>query len=85
MHSHGAPGGRQIRPPTMIHVDKMRILENNCLKEKRVAGDRGRMRASTTNTSAPFKSGLRGRTINRQRTHYRQVRQARQTLYRLLP
>ena len=40
MHSHGAPGGRQIRPPTMIHVDKMRILENNCLKEKRVAGDR---------------------------------------------
>ena len=22
-----APGGRQIRTPTMIHVDKMRILE----------------------------------------------------------
>jgi hypothetical protein len=38
-HSAQAPGGRQIRPPTMIHVDKMRILEENCLKEKRVAGD----------------------------------------------
>ena len=41
MHSSEAPGGRQIRPPTMIHVDKMRILEENCLKEKRVAGDQG--------------------------------------------
>jgi hypothetical protein len=33
--------GRQIRPPTMIHVDKMRILEKNCHKEKRVSGDKG--------------------------------------------
>ena len=33
-HSSLAPGGRQIRPPTMIHVDKMRILERNCLKEQ---------------------------------------------------
>ena len=32
-HSSRAPGGRQMRPPTMIHVDKMRILEKNCLKE----------------------------------------------------
>jgi N-terminal half of MaoC dehydratase len=40
---HGArsPAGRQIRPPTMIHVDKMRILEKNCLKEQRVSGARG--------------------------------------------
>lgn len=37
-HSEDAPGGRQIRPPTMIHVDKMRILEENCDKERRVAG-----------------------------------------------
>lgn len=33
--------GRQIRPPTMVHVDKMRILERNCLKEQRVSGARG--------------------------------------------
>jgi hypothetical protein len=32
-------GGRQIRPPTMIHVEKMRILEANCLKERRVSGE----------------------------------------------
>jgi hypothetical protein len=40
-HSAHAPGGRQIRPPTMIHVDKMRILEANCLKEQRVGGAKG--------------------------------------------
>jgi hypothetical protein len=40
-HSNNCPGGRQIRPPTMIHVDKMRILEKNCLKEQRVSGMRG--------------------------------------------
>ena len=40
-HSGQAPGGRQMRPPTMIHVDKMRILEKNCLKERRVAGAKG--------------------------------------------
>lgn len=35
---HGGHGGaRQLRPPTMIHVDKMRILEANCLKEQRVS------------------------------------------------
>jgi hypothetical protein len=33
--------GRQVRPPTMIHVDKMRILEKNCLKEQRVSGAKG--------------------------------------------
>lgn len=38
-HSPLAPGGRQIRPPTMIHVDKMRILERNCLKERRMSGE----------------------------------------------
>jgi hypothetical protein len=30
-----------MRPPTMIHVDKMRILERNCLKEQRVGGAKG--------------------------------------------
>lgn len=40
-HSNNAPGGRQMRPPTMIHVDKMRILEENCDKERRVAGMKG--------------------------------------------
>ncbi len=36
-HSACAPGARQMRLPTMIHVDKMRILEANCLKEQRVS------------------------------------------------
>jgi hypothetical protein len=37
----GTAEKRQVRPPTMIHVDKMRILEANCLKEQRVtAGGR---------------------------------------------
>lgn len=40
-HSSAAPGGRQMRPPTMIHVDKMRILEGNCLKERRISGEKG--------------------------------------------
>jgi hypothetical protein len=40
-HSGHVAGGRQIRPPTMIHVDKMRILEKNCLKEQRVSGMKG--------------------------------------------
>jgi acyl dehydratase len=39
--SSRAPGGRQIRTPTMIHVDKMRILERNCLRERRVGGAKG--------------------------------------------
>lgn len=38
-HSASTPLGRQVRPPTMIHVDKMRILEENCLKERRVSGE----------------------------------------------
>lgn len=32
--------GRQIRPPTMIHSDKMRLLEANCAAERRMAGIR---------------------------------------------
>jgi hypothetical protein len=40
-HSPLSPEGRQMRPPTMIHVDKMRILEENCLKERRVSGEKG--------------------------------------------
>lgn len=30
--------GRQIRPPTMIHVDKMRLIEANCDEERRIRG-----------------------------------------------
>jgi hypothetical protein len=37
-HSKFGTGKRQIRPPTMIHADKMRILEENCTKERRLAG-----------------------------------------------
>src|SRR6266849_516791 len=33
--------GRQVRPPTMIHVDKMRILEKNCTKEQRISSMKG--------------------------------------------
>lgn len=40
-HSADNPAGKQLRPPTMIHVDKMRILEENCLKERRVSGMKG--------------------------------------------
>lgn len=40
-HSANNPAGRQLRPPTMIHVDKMRILEENCDKERRVSGMKG--------------------------------------------
>lgn len=40
-HSSLTPEGRQMRPPTMIHVDKMRILEENCDKERRVSGMKG--------------------------------------------
>ncbi len=32
--------GRQIRPPTMVHTDKMRLLEANCDEERRLAGIR---------------------------------------------
>src|SRR5688572_6856321 len=46
---HSARGGRQMRPPTMIHVDKMRILEANCLKERRVSSG-GRI---TTDAKGP--------------------------------
>jgi hypothetical protein len=40
-HSAASPDRRQMRQPTMIHVDKMRILEENCLKERRVSGEKG--------------------------------------------
>ena len=38
-HSNLAPGGRQMRPPTMIHMEKMRILEENCTRERRMHGE----------------------------------------------
>jgi hypothetical protein len=34
-------GRRQMRPPTMIHVDKMRLLEKNCTMEQRISGMKG--------------------------------------------
>jgi acyl dehydratase len=40
-HSDANPWGKQIRPPTMIHADKMRILEANVDKERRIAGMTG--------------------------------------------
>jgi hypothetical protein len=36
--SDNSPWGRQVRPPTMIHSDKMRLLEQNCPNEARVSG-----------------------------------------------
>lgn len=38
-YSAAAPFDRQLRPPTMIHADKMRILEVNCTQERRIAGE----------------------------------------------
>jgi hypothetical protein len=40
-HSNDVEGGRQMRTPTMIHADKMRILEKNCHREQRVGGMKG--------------------------------------------
>ncbi len=37
-HSPQTAAGRQLRPPTMVHADKMRLLEKNCLKEPRLGG-----------------------------------------------
>jgi hypothetical protein len=39
-YSAAAPFDRQLRPPTMIHADKMRLLEANCDLERRIAGIR---------------------------------------------
>ena len=36
-HAPVGPDGRQIRPPTMIHTDKMRMLEANTA-ERRLSG-----------------------------------------------
>ncbi|MCL1838722.1 MAG: MaoC family dehydratase N-terminal domain-containing protein [Propionibacteriaceae bacterium] len=40
-HSDANPWGKTVRPPTMIHSDKMRILEANVDKERRIAGMTG--------------------------------------------
>jgi acyl dehydratase len=37
-HSDATPWHRQVRPPTMIHADKMRLLEENCPDEQRIRG-----------------------------------------------
>ncbi|GAA2001281.1 FAS1-like dehydratase domain-containing protein [Microbacterium ulmi] len=39
-YSDANPYGRQLRPPTMVHVDKLRLLEANCDEERRIAGMR---------------------------------------------
>lgn len=39
-YSGTAEFGRQVRPPAMIHTDKMRLLEANCDEERRLAGIR---------------------------------------------
>lgn len=39
-YSARAPFDRQLRPPGMIHADKMRLLEENCDEERRMAGIR---------------------------------------------
>ena len=36
-YSPAPPYDRVVRPPTMIHADKMKILEANCDMERRVA------------------------------------------------
>jgi hypothetical protein len=37
-HSSDSPWQGQVRPPTMVHSDKMRVLEVNCPQEARVSG-----------------------------------------------
>src|SRR5690242_14068793 len=37
-HGDASPWGRQVRPPTMVHADKMRLLEENCPGERRIRG-----------------------------------------------
>ena len=38
-YSAAAPFDRQVRPPTMVHSDKMRLLEANCTQERRIANE----------------------------------------------
>jgi hypothetical protein len=40
-YGSGTPWGRQVRIPTMIHADKLRLLEHNCPREPRISGFRG--------------------------------------------
>lgn len=40
-HSDHNALGRQMRPHTAVHADKMRLLDENCTKEQRIAGGRG--------------------------------------------
>lgn len=40
-HSSANPMGRQVRPPTAVHTDKMRLIEANCTKERRISGEVG--------------------------------------------
>jgi hypothetical protein len=40
-YSAASPWGRQVCMPTLVHADKMRILEVNCPDEARLAGMKG--------------------------------------------
>lgn len=40
-HSARGPWQRQVRPPTAVYTDKIRILDENCPRERRVHGERG--------------------------------------------
>ena len=37
-YSAVAPFDRQLRPPTMVHADKLRLLEANAREEQRISG-----------------------------------------------
>ena len=85
-HSGGNPAGRQVRPPTMIHVDKMRILEANCDKEQRIAGMKGPdARVHYEYHAKHHSAAYVGETRRRHRPHRRQVRQARPPVSLVLP
>ena len=85
-HSARNPAGRQVRPPTMIHVDKMRILEENCDKEQRISGMKGPdARVHYEYHAKHHSAGLRRRDGDRHRPHRRQVRQARPAVSLVLP
>ena len=37
-YSETSPYRRQLRPPQMVHIDKLRLLELNCAEERRLTG-----------------------------------------------
>ena len=85
-HSANNPAGRQMRPPTMIHVDKMRILEANCDKERRIAGMKGPdARVHYEYHAKHHSAAYVGEKSDRQRPHRRQVHEAGPAVSLVLP